>query len=119
MAQTPSTTDYDEIQENEVQVLQSIFMEDFVEEKAKAGAWNVGSSLVKGPPFSLSLPECHVHEDSMSLLLCESIRPYTFLRSICSVLLSDTLGVNSIMPFIHRNSCLGLTTDRSYPTETG
>ena len=42
MAGTPGITNYTEIQENEVQVLQSIFMEDFVEEKAKTGAWNVG-----------------------------------------------------------------------------
>ena len=42
MTATPGTTDYVEIQENEVQVLQSIFMEDFVEEKTKAAAWNVG-----------------------------------------------------------------------------
>ena len=48
MAQTPGTTNYVEIQSNEMQVLQSIFMEDFEEETTKAGAWNVGPSLVKG-----------------------------------------------------------------------
>ena len=42
MAGTPIVTNYAEIQDNEIQVLQSIFMEDFVEEEAKAGAWNVG-----------------------------------------------------------------------------
>lgn len=42
MASTPNITNYTEIQENEVEVLRSIFMEDFVEEKAKSGAWNVG-----------------------------------------------------------------------------
>ncbi|KAL9100903.1 MAG: hypothetical protein Q9187_009307, partial [Circinaria calcarea] len=34
------TTDYLEIQQNEIDVLRSIFMEDFVEEEVKAGAWN-------------------------------------------------------------------------------
>lgn len=36
------TTDYFEIQQNEIDALHSIFMEDFVEEEVKAGAWNVG-----------------------------------------------------------------------------
>ena len=35
-------TNYVELQENEIQVLQSIFMDDFIEEKPKVGAWNVG-----------------------------------------------------------------------------
>ena len=53
MAQTPSTTNYAEIQENEVQVLQSIFMEDFIEEEAKAGAWNVGQGLLEDTSFNM------------------------------------------------------------------
>ncbi|MCJ1285157.1 hypothetical protein MMC26_004495 [Xylographa opegraphella] len=36
----PITTDYAEIQRNEIEALRSIFMEDFMEQKAKAGAWN-------------------------------------------------------------------------------
>ncbi|MCJ1476874.1 hypothetical protein MMC13_005543 [Lambiella insularis] len=35
-----STTNYAEIQQNEIEALRSIFMEDFAEEDAKAGAWN-------------------------------------------------------------------------------
>ena len=38
----PTVTDYLEIQENEINALRSIFMEDFVEEEVKTGAWNVG-----------------------------------------------------------------------------
>lgn len=44
-------TDYEQIQQDEIAVLQSIFMEDFVEEKSKAAAWNVGcviASVVRG-----------------------------------------------------------------------
>lgn len=36
-----TTTDYSEIQQNEIEALRSIFMEDFVEEEIKTGAWNV------------------------------------------------------------------------------
>ena len=43
-----ATTDYAEIQQNELEALRSIFMEDFIEQKAKAGAWNVGCKLSKG-----------------------------------------------------------------------
>ena len=45
----PITTDYAEIQQNEIEALHSIFMEDFVEHEARAGAWNVGCKLFKGP----------------------------------------------------------------------
>ena len=38
----PSTTNYAEIQNDEIEVLRSIYMDDFVEEKPKTGAWNVG-----------------------------------------------------------------------------
>jgi hypothetical protein len=37
-----ATTNYDEIQKNEVDVLRSIYMDDFEEVAVKAGAWNVG-----------------------------------------------------------------------------
>ena len=35
-------TNYSEIQQDEVEALRSIYMEEFYEEEAKAGAWNVG-----------------------------------------------------------------------------
>ena len=41
MAGTKPVTDYDEVQSNEIEVLKSIFIEDFKEETAKAGPWNV------------------------------------------------------------------------------
>ena len=37
-------TDYTEIQHDEVEALRSIYMEEFREEEAKTGAWNVGFS---------------------------------------------------------------------------
>ena len=40
MAQSASK--YAEIQQDEIEVLRSIYMEDFVEVKTKTGAWNVG-----------------------------------------------------------------------------
>ena len=39
----PTTTNYGEIQHDEIEVLRSIYMDDFVEEKTKTGAWNVSS----------------------------------------------------------------------------
>jgi len=40
-----STTKYFEIQHDEIEVLRSIFMDDFVVEEAKTGAWNKTSDL--------------------------------------------------------------------------
>ena len=39
-AMAPTTTNYSEIQRDEIEALRSIYMEDFVEEEAKTGAWN-------------------------------------------------------------------------------
>lgn len=38
---TPIRTNYVEIQQDEMEALRSIYMDDFVEEEAKMGAWNV------------------------------------------------------------------------------
>lgn len=38
----PSITNYAEIQNDEIEVLRSIYMDDFMEEKPKTAAWNVG-----------------------------------------------------------------------------
>jgi hypothetical protein len=51
MALKPSTTNYEEIQQNEIKALQSIYMEDFMEEEAKAGAWKVGPTSRSGRSF--------------------------------------------------------------------
>ena len=47
-AMAQRNTNYDEIQQNELEVLRSIFMEDFVEEEMKTVAWNVCRSKSKG-----------------------------------------------------------------------
>ena len=54
MGSSPAVTNYAEIQQNEVDVLRSIFMEDFKEKEVKAGAWNVGHGVPKGPRISLA-----------------------------------------------------------------
>ena len=41
----PSTTNYPEIQNDEIEVLRSIYMDDFVEEKFTLAAWNVRNSF--------------------------------------------------------------------------
>jgi hypothetical protein len=56
-------TDYAEIQQNEIDVLRSIFMEDFVEEEVKPGAWNVCCKSLKS--------KVHLALDNMiDLILC-------------------------------------------------
>lgn len=45
-------TNYAEIQQDEVEALASIFMEEFHEEEAGKGAWNVGGSMF--PKFNSS-----------------------------------------------------------------
>lgn len=52
------TTNYAEIQQDELEVLRSIYMEDFEEEAVKTGAWNVcGSALEEHQLLCLSSPE--------------------------------------------------------------
>lgn len=38
----PPGTKYAEIQQDEIDALRSIYMDDFEEQEAKVGAWNVG-----------------------------------------------------------------------------
>lgn len=40
---TPGLTDFGQIQQDEISVLQSIFMEDFCEKEAKTSAWKVST----------------------------------------------------------------------------
>jgi len=42
----PTATNYSEIQNDEIEALRSIYMDDFVEEELKTGAWNVRRSPV-------------------------------------------------------------------------
>ena len=53
MAQSASK--YAEIQQDEIEVLRSIYMEDFVEIKTKTGAWNVGKFSSNMTEASLGL----------------------------------------------------------------
>lgn len=41
----PAPTNYAEIQQDEIEVLRAIYMENFTEEEAKTGAWNVRTHL--------------------------------------------------------------------------
>lgn len=48
------TTNYQEIQQDELDALRSIYMEDFKEEAVKTGAWNVcGNVLITNIIFSI------------------------------------------------------------------
>lgn len=50
----PNTTNYAAIQEDEIEVLRSIYMDDFQEEMPKIGAWNVCNNIVsKNHPKSI------------------------------------------------------------------
>ena len=52
------TTNYAEIQQDEVEALRSIYMEDFEEKEIKTGAWNVGQTMFKNmlEPIIFHLP---------------------------------------------------------------
>lgn len=41
------TTNYAEIQQDELEALRSIYMQDFEEKEIKTGAWNVGRTCLK------------------------------------------------------------------------
>lgn len=50
------TTNYAEIQQDEMEALRSIYMKDFEEEAVKTGAWNVGdSAFLKYTIYSVSV----------------------------------------------------------------
>ena len=53
----PSVTNYTEIQNDEIEVLRSIYMDDFVEETPKTGAWNVRVYFL----IALCSPEAMTH----------------------------------------------------------
>lgn len=50
------TTNYAEIQQDEVEALRSIYMEDFEEQEVKTGAWNVGLNMFKRVSEAHNLP---------------------------------------------------------------
>ncbi|MCJ1421819.1 hypothetical protein MMC32_008186 [Xylographa parallela] len=78
----PTTTDYAEIQQNEIEALRSIFMEDFVEHKAKAGAWNSTADRA----FGLKI-RSHTENDDDSYALVTMSLPATYPKTLprCNV----------------------------------
>ena len=90
MAQTPGTTNYAEIQENEVQVLQSIFMDDFAEQAVKTGAWNTKTERA----FRLTLRPPSFPESGVSALLNVRL-PNTYPKTapICNVEYNDAVPI--------------------------
>ena len=92
MAQTPGTTNYAEIQENEVQVLQSIFMDDFTEQTVKTGAWNTKAERT----FKLTLKPPSFLESELSAVLNVRL-PNTYPKTapICSLQYSDTVPIST------------------------
>ena len=51
----PASTDYAEIQDNELQALASIYMENFEAKESKPGAWNVRRALIARPSQRVNL----------------------------------------------------------------
>ncbi|MCJ1402394.1 hypothetical protein MMC11_005614 [Xylographa trunciseda] len=76
------TTDYAEIQQNEIEALRSIFMEDFVEHKAKTGAWNKTGDRA----FQLKI-QAHTENDGDSYAIVQFSLPATYPKSLprCNV----------------------------------
>ena len=75
-AMAPNTTNYSEIQRDEIEALRSIYMEDFVEEEAKTGAWN--KSLDRA--FRIKIRPI-VDDDERTLTLAVSFPP-TYPKSL-------------------------------------
>ena len=72
----PTTTNYSEIQRDEIEALRSIYMEDFMEEEAKTGAWN--KSLDRA--FKIRIRPA-IDDDERSLILAVSFPP-TYPKSL-------------------------------------
>lgn len=72
----PATTNYSEIQKDEIEALRSIYMEDFMEEEAKTGAWN--KSLDRA--FKIKIRPA-IDDDERSLILAVSFPP-TYPKSL-------------------------------------
>ncbi|MCJ1378773.1 hypothetical protein MMC17_001872 [Xylographa soralifera] len=79
---TSNITDYAEIQQNEIEALRSIFMEDFVEHKAKAGAWNKTAEKA----FQLKIRP-HTENDDDAYALVKISLPATYPKTLprCTV----------------------------------
>ena len=76
-AMAPTMTNYSEIQRDEIEALRSIYMEDFMEEEAKTGAWN--KSLDRA--FKIKIRPAIDDDDERSLTLAVSFPP-TYPKSL-------------------------------------
>lgn len=79
----PATTNYGDIQQDEIDVLRSIYMDDFSEEQAKTGAWNKKADRT----FSIQLRGLPGDEDNVACTLQISF-PTTYPKSLPYVSIS-------------------------------
>lgn len=73
----PTTTNYSEIQHDEIEVLRSIYMNDFVEEEAKTGAWKKAADRA----FQINLRNQTDEEQQIVLTISVSLPP-TYPKSL-------------------------------------
>ena len=73
----PSTTSYSEIQHDEIEALRSIYMDDFMEEEAKTGAWKKAADRA----FHINLRNQTGKEQQIVLTLAVSFPP-TYPKSL-------------------------------------
>lgn len=73
----PITTNYSEIQHDEIEALRSIYMNDFVEEEAKTGAWKKAADRA----FQINLRTKLGDEKEIALTLIVSLPP-TYPKSL-------------------------------------
>ncbi|KAL8779085.1 MAG: hypothetical protein Q9213_007113 [Squamulea squamosa] len=73
----PTTTNYAEIQEDEIEALRSIYMADFQEEKPKVAAWNRSSDRA----FQIRLKPATDGEDGIALNFRASL-PATYPKTL-------------------------------------
>lgn len=77
MAPAPSTTNYFEIQHDEIEALRSIYMDDFMEEEAKTGPWKKAADRA----FQIHLRTQTGDEQEIALTLAVSLPP-TYPKSL-------------------------------------
>lgn len=73
----PTITDYSEIQHDEIEALRSIYMDDFVEEEAKTGAWKKAADRA----FQINLRSQAGEEQNIAVTLSVSL-PATYPKSL-------------------------------------
>ena len=73
----PTITNYFEIQHDEIEALRSIYMDDFIEEKAKTGAWKKAADRA----FQINLRKQTGEEQKIALTLAVSLPP-TYPKSL-------------------------------------